>query len=374
MSDYTQTIDFSAKDALPSGNPAKLIKGSDFDSELGAISTAIATKYDSADLASQAQAEAESSNAVLMTPLRVANWADYNAGIVGDLQALADPNADRILFWDDSAGAAAALEVGTGLAISGTTLAVSSTAGILEDVAALADPGADSVMGWDESANAEIHFSISTGLTTSGTALLIDTATVPLLASANVFGTDQKIAETAGDPRWWLDDGTVTASFQIESTNDVAQIGSHSAHSLRLFTNNTARLDINSSGNFDFKGGTVTTNNGSASEVGFKGMPVISMTSDASVSLGTAGGFVYYTGAGGHTLTIPANGSVAMPVGTVISFFNNGSGSFSIAITTDVLIWAGPGSTGTRTIALYGQGVLTKIASNAWTVSGVGIS
>jgi hypothetical protein len=65
---------------------------------------------------------------------------------------------------------------------------------------------------------------------------------------------------------------------------------------------------------------------------------------------------------------------VAMPVGTVIGFFNNGSGSFSIAITTDTLIWAGSGSTGTRTIALYGQGALTKIASNAWTISGVGIS
>lgn len=35
---------------------------------------------------------------------------------------LADPNADRILFWDDSAGAKAWLTVGTGLTISGTTL------------------------------------------------------------------------------------------------------------------------------------------------------------------------------------------------------------------------------------------------------------
>ncbi len=36
--------------------------------------------------------------------------------------ALGDPNADRIVFWDDSAGMIAYLTVGTGLSISGTTL------------------------------------------------------------------------------------------------------------------------------------------------------------------------------------------------------------------------------------------------------------
>ena len=36
--------------------------------------------------------------------------------------ALVDPNADRILFWDDSAGAVAFLEAGAGLTISGTTI------------------------------------------------------------------------------------------------------------------------------------------------------------------------------------------------------------------------------------------------------------
>lgn len=40
--------------------------------------------------------------------------------------ALVDPNADRLLFWDDSAGAMAFLTAGTGLAISGTTLTASS--------------------------------------------------------------------------------------------------------------------------------------------------------------------------------------------------------------------------------------------------------
>lgn len=46
MSDYTQLTDFSAKDALASGNPSKVIKGSEHDAEYAAISTAIASKAD----------------------------------------------------------------------------------------------------------------------------------------------------------------------------------------------------------------------------------------------------------------------------------------------------------------------------------------
>lgn len=44
MSDYTQVNDYSAKDSLASGDPNKIIKGSDIDAEFSAISTAIATK------------------------------------------------------------------------------------------------------------------------------------------------------------------------------------------------------------------------------------------------------------------------------------------------------------------------------------------
>ena len=47
MSNYTITTDFGAKDSLPSGNAAKVIKGSEFTTEFTNIQTAIATKLDS---------------------------------------------------------------------------------------------------------------------------------------------------------------------------------------------------------------------------------------------------------------------------------------------------------------------------------------
>lgn len=53
MSDYSQITDFSTKDALATGDANKVIKGSEVDAELGAISTAIATKIDEVGTASQ---------------------------------------------------------------------------------------------------------------------------------------------------------------------------------------------------------------------------------------------------------------------------------------------------------------------------------
>jgi hypothetical protein len=49
MSDYTKSTDFASKDALPSGNSAKIVKGTEIDTEFNNIAISIATK---ADLAS----------------------------------------------------------------------------------------------------------------------------------------------------------------------------------------------------------------------------------------------------------------------------------------------------------------------------------
>ena len=52
MSDYAKTTNFASKDNLTSGNPAKIVKGTEIDTEFNNIATAIATKQDyDADLA-----------------------------------------------------------------------------------------------------------------------------------------------------------------------------------------------------------------------------------------------------------------------------------------------------------------------------------
>ena len=44
MTDYTKTKNFAAKDALVSGNAAKVVKGTEVNTEFDNIATAVATK------------------------------------------------------------------------------------------------------------------------------------------------------------------------------------------------------------------------------------------------------------------------------------------------------------------------------------------
>jgi len=46
MADYTKATNFTAKDGLPTGNSGKIVKGTEIDTELTAVSNAIASKAD----------------------------------------------------------------------------------------------------------------------------------------------------------------------------------------------------------------------------------------------------------------------------------------------------------------------------------------
>lgn len=48
MSNYTKSTDFAAKDTLPSGDSAKIVRGTEIDAEFEALETAVNSKYDSA--------------------------------------------------------------------------------------------------------------------------------------------------------------------------------------------------------------------------------------------------------------------------------------------------------------------------------------
>jgi hypothetical protein len=52
----------------------------------------------------------------------------------GTGSSLTDPNADRIMFWDDSAGVVTWLEAGAGLTITGTTMTASGTGGTFVEI------------------------------------------------------------------------------------------------------------------------------------------------------------------------------------------------------------------------------------------------
>lgn len=73
--------------------------------------------------------------------------------------------------------------------------------------------------------------------------------------------------------------------------------------------------------------------------------------------------------------TIPANSSVAFPIGTTITFINDTSGgTITISITTDTLVLAGAGTTGSRTLAANGIATAIKMTSTRWMINGTGLT
>jgi hypothetical protein len=76
-----------------------------------------------------------------------------------------------------------------------------------------------------------------------------------------------------------------------------------------------------------------------------------------------------------RTFTIPANGSVAYPIGTAITFVNQESaGVMTIDITTDTMRLAGAGTTGSRTLAANGIATCLKLTATEWIISGTGLT
>jgi hypothetical protein len=114
---------------------------------------------------------------------------------------------------------------------------------------------------------------------------------------------------------------------------------------------------------------------GSNETLGYINTPIISQSAAYTLVLTDAGKTILHpdTDNNARTFTIPANGSVAYPVGTVITFVNM-KNTLTIAITTDTMYLAGPGTTGSRTLAEYGVATAVKLTSTTWLISGNGIS
>jgi hypothetical protein len=110
--------------------------------------------------------------------------------------------------------------------------------------------------------------------------------------------------------------------------------------------------------------------------VGFRNIPINSQSAAYTAVLADSGKCIFHpsTDANARTFTIPANSSVAYPIGTAISFVNMTSQVVSIAITTDTMYLAGTGTTGTRSLAQYGTATALKIESNTWIISGAGLT
>jgi hypothetical protein len=110
--------------------------------------------------------------------------------------------------------------------------------------------------------------------------------------------------------------------------------------------------------------------------VGFRNVPQNSQSAAYTLVLADAGKHIFHPVGDNNarTFTIPANSSVAYPVGTVITFINMAVANVTIAITTDTLTLSSAGTTGSRTLATNGSATCIKITSTQWLISGSGLT
>jgi hypothetical protein len=122
-------------------------------------------------------------------------------------------------------------------------------------------------------------------------------------------------------------------------------------------------------------GGAVVPATNVVDSVGYTGMPQNAQSANYTLVAGDAGDSIVHpiTDNNARTFTIPANGSVAFPVGTTITFINM-INTVTIAITTDTMYLAGAGTTGSRTLAAYGVATAIKVTSTSWIISGNGLT
>jgi hypothetical protein len=111
------------------------------------------------------------------------------------------------------------------------------------------------------------------------------------------------------------------------------------------------------------------------SSVGFRNIPQNTQSGNYTLVLTDSGKHIFHDlGEGAATYTIPANASVAFPIGTAITFINMAASVVSIAITSDTLRLSSAGTTGTRSLAQYGSATCIKVSLTVWLISGSGLT
>lgn len=156
-------------------------------------------------------------------------WAQINLsnGVTGVLSLinggtgsnLVDPNADRILFWDDSAGSVDWLTAGSGLSISGTTITATATGDVVGPASATDNAITrfdgttgkllqNSVPTIDDTGNLSISASVSGASLSSTIANTSNTASATAFYNAQVAGGTASDAyykaEISGGQAWTL--------------------------------------------------------------------------------------------------------------------------------------------------------------------------
>ena len=190
------------------------------------------------------------------------------------------------------------------------------------------------------------------------------------LSATNNDGTGRNIK--VGDDTW-LGDINVSNTLSLRGQQDGANayIVFGNASNVALGRAGTGPLTYG--GDFSVAGNI--TGNTAGYAIGYRDIPQVSFTGNATIATTDAGKHYYSTESTNYTLTIANNASQGFQVGAAITVVNQGTGNITIAQGSGVTLYmAGNASSGNRSVATFGMATIMKVATNTWFISGVGVA
>jgi hypothetical protein len=250
---------------------------------------------------------------------------------------------------------------------------------------------ANKILSFDETGNANTTFSISTvpnltpvpvlnggtGTTSITSGFLVKGNGTSALSASVIQdnGTSIGIGAAASgaklDVSGLIRSRTSTATIDVNHDGTNGSLASSStllvyangANSIIMHTNGVERFRITSTGGI--------TSSDLVDAVGYKGLPQNARTASYTLALTDMGKHISITTGG---VVVPANASVAFPIGSTVIVYNDSASSQNITITTDTMYLAGTATTGTRALAQRGLATLVKVAATTWVASGAGLT
>ena len=287
--------------------------------------------------------------------------------------------ANAQLTWDEASDSWQFpdhnLVVGGNLTINGTTTTVNSTTTTVDDP--IFTLGGDTAPSSDDNKDRGIEFRWHNGSAAKVGFFGFRDSSTKFVFIPDATNTGEVFSGDEGDALF----GQVDCTYLVASTAVYGNsVQSNAGQPLALVGADGA---VTISGNMTFSSGTLTIPTSSTATtptatdnstlvattefVQKSALGVSTKTTNYTLVLTDAGKLIDFNSASNLTLTIPANSSVAFPIGTQIVIARYGTGTVTVAITTDTLRSA---SSYTKIATQYGAATLVKRTSTEWYLFG----